>query len=84
MQQLPWIFIIIARAQSSMRQCLRDYIFLPHNYVFALEKLRESLITSLKITVKKIVKSTLRFRKTIHQKIVFAINNFAKNDLHTP
>ena len=59
MQQLPWTFIIIARAQSSTRQCLRDYIFLPQSYVFVLVKLRESLIKSLKITVKKIVKSTL-------------------------
>ena len=27
MQQLTKIFIIVARAQSSTRQCLRDYIF---------------------------------------------------------
>ena len=35
-------------------QCLRDYIFLPLSYVFAL-KLRESLLKSLKITLKKMV-----------------------------
>ena len=45
-------------------QCLRDYIFLPLSYVFAL-KLRESLLKSLKITLEKIVKSILRCRKTI-------------------
>ena len=33
-------FIIVARAQSMTRQCLRDYIFSPHSYVFVL-KLRE-------------------------------------------
>ena len=27
MQQLTKLFIIVARAQSSTRQCLRDYIF---------------------------------------------------------
>ena len=59
MQQLTEIFVLEVRPQSSTRQCLRDYIFLPHNYVFVLVKLRESLIKSLKITVKKIVKSTL-------------------------
>ena len=26
-------FIIVAHAQTSMRQCLRDYIFVPHSYV---------------------------------------------------
>ena len=30
MQQLTQNFIIVARAQSSTRQCLREYIFLPH------------------------------------------------------
>ena len=45
-------------------QCLRDYIFLPLSYVFAL-KLRESLLKSLKITLKKMVKSKLRCRKTV-------------------
>ena len=64
MQQLPYIFIIIACTQSSTRQCLREYVFLPHSYVFVL-KLRESLIKSLKITVKKILKSILRCRKSI-------------------
>ena len=64
MQQLPYIFIIIACTQSSTRQCLREYVFLPHSYVFVL-KLRESLIKSLKITVKKILKSILRCRKVI-------------------
>ena len=64
MQQLPYIFIIIGCAQSSTCQCLREYVFLPHSYVFVL-KLRESLIKPLKITVKKILKSILRYRKTI-------------------
>ena len=53
-----------ARAQSSAGQCLRDYMFLSHNYVFVL-KLRESLLKSLKIAIKKIVKYILRYRKTI-------------------
>ena len=35
MQQL--IFIIVARTQSSTRQCLRDYIFSSHSYVFVLK-----------------------------------------------
>ena len=65
MQQLTQNFIIVARAQSSTRQCLRVYIFLPHRYVFVLE-LRESLLKSLKITLKKIVKSILRCLKTIN------------------
>ena len=39
--------------------------FLPQSYVFIL-KLRESLLKSLKITLKKIVKSILRCRKTIN------------------
>jgi len=38
-------------------------IFVPHSYVFAL-KLRESLLKSLK-SLKKIVKSKLRGRKTV-------------------
>ena len=49
MQQLTKLFIIVARPQSSTRQCLCDYIFLSHNYVFVL-KLRESFRESLKIT----------------------------------
>ena len=57
---------IVARAQSSTRQCLRDYInFLPHCYVFV-EKMSEILLKSLKITLKKIVKSILWCRKTIN------------------
>ena len=51
--------IIVVRAQGSTRQRLRDYIFLPHSYVFVL-KLRESLL--------KIVKSILRCRKTINSR----------------
>ena len=46
-------------------QCLRDYIFLPLSYVFAL-KLRESLLKSLKITLKKMVNPILRCQKTVH------------------
>ena len=64
MQQLPYIFIIIACTRSSTRHCVREYVFLPHSYVFVL-KLRESLIKLLKITVKKILKSILRCRKSI-------------------
>ena len=58
------MFIIITPAQSSTRQ--NGYVtifFLQHSYVFVL-KVREILIKSLKIAVKKIVKSTLRVRKT--------------------
>ena len=47
MQQLSKFFIIVDRAKSSTRQCLRDYIF--YLYVFVL-KLRESFLKSLKIT----------------------------------
>ena len=57
MQQLTQNFIIVARAQSSTRQCLREYIFYLI-YVFVL-KLRESLF-------KKIVKSIFRCLKTIN------------------
>ena len=64
MQQLTKIFIIVARAQSSTRQCLRDY-FLPRSYFFDL-KLREGLPKSRKITLKKIVKLILSFPKTIN------------------
>ena len=39
--------------------------FLPHSYVFVL-KLRESLLKSLKITSKKIVKFVLSFREKIY------------------
>ena len=56
-------FIFVARAQTSTSQCLRDYSFLPHSYVFVL-KLKESLLKSL--TLKKMVKSILRCRKTIN------------------
>ena len=31
MQQLTENFIIVGRAQSSIRQCLREYIFYPHS-----------------------------------------------------
>ena len=64
MRKLTEIFIIVARAQTSTRQCLRDYIFLPYSYVFAL-KLRKSLLKSLVRTLKKMVKSKLRCRKTV-------------------
>ena len=47
MQQLTKIFIIVARAQSSTRQCLRDYIFLPHSDVCGL-KVRESYSSRLR------------------------------------
>ena len=30
-------FIFVARAQTSTSQCLRDYSFLPHSYVFVLK-----------------------------------------------
>ena len=65
---------------TSMHQCLRDYIFLPLSYVFAL-KLRGSLLKSLKITLKKMVNSILRCRKTVqfHRKIIFERNNFANS-----
>ena len=59
------IFVNVARAQRITRQCLRDCIFSPHIYAFVL-KLRESLLKSLKITLKKMVKFILRFRKTIN------------------
>ena len=48
-------------------------------------KLRESLIKSLKITVKKIVKSTLAVPENYSlEKFFLKEKNFAKNDLHTP
>ena len=50
-------------ATLGMPQCLRDYNFVPHSYVFAL-KLRETLLKSLKITLKKMVKYKLRCQKT--------------------
>ena len=31
MQQLTENFIIVGRAQSSTRQCLREYIFFPYS-----------------------------------------------------
>ena len=81
--QLPYIFIIIACTQSSTRQCLREYVSLPHSYLFVL-KLRESLIKSLKITVNKILNPHSGAGKVlVHQKIIFERNNFAKNDFHT-
>ena len=59
-----------------------DYIFLPYSYVFVL-KLRGSLLNSLKITFRKIVKSILRCRKDINsQKNSFWKKTFAKNELH--
>ena len=57
--------------------------FLPHSYVFVL-KLRESLLKSLKITSKKIVKFVLSFRETINSPKNSFWKNFAKNDFHTP
>ena len=67
MQQLTKFFIIVAHAQrSSVNVYVTKLIFfLPHRYVFVLE-LRESLLKSPKITLKKIVKSILRCRKTIN------------------
>ena len=58
------MFIIAARAQSSTR--LRDHIFygIPDSDGFVL-KLKESLLKSLRITLKKIVKSILRCRKLL-------------------
>ena len=55
--------------------------FLPHSYVFVL-KLRESLLKSLKITSKKIVKFVLSFRETINSPKNSYWKNFAKNDFH--
>ena len=55
--------------------------FLPHSYVFVL-KLRESLLKSLKITSKKIVKFVLSFRETINSPKNSFWKNFAKNDFH--
>ena len=76
---------IVPRAQSNTRQCLRDYIFLPHSDVFVLNWENHDSLKSLKITFKRIVKSILRYRKTINsQKNIFEKNDFAKNDLYTP
>ena len=55
--------------------------FLPHSYVFVL-KLRESLLKSLKITSKKIVKFVLSFREKINSPKNSFWKNFAKNDFH--
>ena len=53
LQQFIQNFIIVGRAQSSTRQCLRDYIFfLSLAYIFIL-KLRESvLLNDCKIHIK--------------------------------
>ena len=54
-------YSVHSKQYASMSTWVR---FLPHSYVFVL-KLRESLIKSLKITVKKTLKSILRSRKSI-------------------
>ena len=53
MPQLTLNFYYCGARSSSTRQCVRDYIFLPHSSVFVM-KLRESLLKSLKITFKRL------------------------------
>ena len=60
MQQLTEKFIIVGRAQSSTRQCLREYIF------FLTVKLMFLSWNWEKVNSKMIVKSIFRCRKTIN------------------
>ena len=61
-----WNFIIVARTQSGTRQCLYATIFFASQLWKNWKELRESLLKSLKITLKKFVKFMIRFRKTIN------------------
>ena len=78
-------FLLLQLALKALRVNVYVTIFFYLTVTFFVLKLRESLLKSLKITLKRLQNPYWGAGKLlIHRKILFERNNFAKNDLHTP